>query len=48
MPKIRHSRTKKPPEGFEDIEETLQEFARKMKDGNISLLLFCYIYSLSS
>jgi hypothetical protein len=36
MPKIRHSRTKKPPEGFEDIEETLQEFARKMKDGNIS------------
>ncbi|GBC07584.1 hypothetical protein RclHR1_07550004 [Rhizophagus clarus] len=32
MPKIRHSRTKKPPEGFEDIEETLQEFARKMKD----------------
>ncbi|CAG8689137.1 1655_t:CDS:2 [Dentiscutata erythropus] len=32
MPKIRHARTKKPPEGFEDIEPTLLEFARKMKD----------------
>ena len=39
MPKIRHARTKKPPEGFEDIEETLQEFARKMKDGNNTNLL---------
>ncbi|CAG8577201.1 7201_t:CDS:2 [Diversispora eburnea] len=32
MPKIKHSRTKKPPEGFEDIEPTLLEFAQKMKD----------------
>ncbi|KAG9299432.1 hypothetical protein G9A89_009384 [Geosiphon pyriformis] len=32
MPKIRHLRTKKPPEGFEDIEPTLAEFAQKMKD----------------
>ncbi|CAJ0760954.1 16749_t:CDS:2, partial [Entrophospora sp. SA101] len=32
MPKIRHSRTKKPPQGFEDIEPVLLEFAQKMKD----------------
>ncbi|RUS15682.1 G10 protein [Endogone sp. FLAS-F59071] len=32
MPKIKTARTKQPPEGFADIEETLQEFAKKMKD----------------
>lgn len=33
MPKIRTTRTKKAPEGFDEIEPTLEEFARKMKDG---------------
>lgn len=34
MPPIRSSRNRKPPpEGFEDIEDTLLEFANKMKDG---------------
>ncbi|RUP51750.1 G10 protein [Jimgerdemannia flammicorona] len=32
MPKVKTSRTKKRPEGFEEIEETLQEFTKKMKD----------------
>ncbi|KAI8084379.1 bud site selection-related protein [Gilbertella persicaria] len=32
MPKIRTSRTKRPPEGFDEIEPTLEEFARKMKE----------------
>jgi hypothetical protein len=32
MPKIRRARSRKPPAGFEDIEETLQEFQRKMRD----------------
>jgi bud site selection protein 31 len=32
MPKVRHARSKKPPQGFDDIEPTLQEFAQRMKD----------------
>ncbi|KAI8049270.1 bud site selection-related protein [Syncephalis plumigaleata] len=32
MPKVRRSRGKKPPAGFDDIEETLLEFQRKMRD----------------
>ncbi|KAG0025572.1 Component of the SF3b subcomplex of the U2 snRNP [Podila clonocystis] len=33
MPKIRSSRTKRAPEGFDEIEPTLKEFQQKMKDG---------------
>ncbi|KLO05345.1 maternal g10 transcript [Schizopora paradoxa] len=32
MPKIRTSRTKRPPEGFEEIEDSLAEFTKKMRD----------------
>ncbi|KAK0553627.1 Component of the SF3b subcomplex of the U2 snRNP [Tilletia horrida] len=32
MPRIRTSRTKPPPEGFEDIEGVLEDYARKMRD----------------
>ncbi|CAM0134949.1 Component of the SF3b subcomplex of the U2 snRNP [Umbelopsis sp. WA50703] len=32
MPKIRTQRTKRPPEGFDDIEPTLREFDKKMRD----------------
>ena len=32
MPKIRTLKTKKAPEGFEDILPVLDEFARQMKD----------------
>lgn len=32
MPSIRTSRTKPPPEGFEDIEGILEDYARKMRD----------------
>ncbi|KAF9181477.1 Component of the SF3b subcomplex of the U2 snRNP [Haplosporangium sp. Z 767] len=32
MPKIRSSRTKRAPEGFDEIEPTLREFQLKMKD----------------
>ncbi|ETW84079.1 potassium:hydrogen antiporter [Heterobasidion irregulare TC 32-1] len=32
MPKIRTTRTKKPPEGFEDIEGVLDDYAKKMRD----------------
>ncbi|KAK9459246.1 G10 protein [Lipomyces oligophaga] len=32
MPKIRTSRTKKPPEGFQEIEDTLLEFSNRLKD----------------
>ncbi|KAG0034322.1 Component of the SF3b subcomplex of the U2 snRNP [Podila clonocystis] len=40
MPKIRSSRTKRAPEGFDEIEPTLKEFQQKMKDGKfISLVL---------
>jgi G10 protein len=34
MPKIRTSRTKAPPDGFDEIEPTLLEFTQRMKDGN--------------
>lgn len=33
MPKIRTTRTKRAPEGFDEIEPTLEEFAKKMKEG---------------
>lgn len=33
MPKIRTQRTKRPPEGFDEIEPTLREFEKKMRDG---------------
>jgi hypothetical protein len=36
MPKIRHARSRKPPEGFDEVEPTLQEFAQKMKDGKVT------------
>ncbi|CAG8558127.1 297_t:CDS:2 [Paraglomus occultum] len=32
MPKIRHARSRRPPEGFDEVEPTLLEFAQKMKD----------------
>lgn len=32
MPSIRTSRTKPPPEGFEEIEGVLEDYARKMRD----------------
>ncbi|KAH8925406.1 hypothetical protein BT69DRAFT_1279706 [Atractiella rhizophila] len=32
MPKVKTSRTKPPPEGFEEIEDILEEYARKMRD----------------
>ena len=33
MPKIRTSRTKAPPDGFDEIEPTLLEFSQRLKDG---------------
>ena len=33
MPKIKTSRTKPPPKGWDLIEPTLREFERKMRDG---------------
>lgn len=33
MPAIRTSRSRKAPEGFSEIEETLIEFDNKLKDG---------------
>ncbi|KAL1924738.1 uncharacterized protein VTP21DRAFT_4392 [Calcarisporiella thermophila] len=32
MPKIRHLRNKKPPEGFDEIEPMFLEFEKKMRD----------------
>jgi hypothetical protein len=32
MPKIKTSRTKPPPEGYEDIAPVLEDYARKMRD----------------
>ncbi|KAG2155066.1 G10 protein [Suillus bovinus] len=32
MPRIRTTRTKKPPEGYEDIESILDDYAKKMRD----------------
>lgn len=37
MPKIRTTRTKRAPEGFDEIEPTLEEFSKKMKEGIYSL-----------
>lgn len=40
MPPIRTNRNRKPPpDGFDDLEDTLLEFANKMKDGKLSSLL---------
>jgi bud site selection protein 31 len=40
MPKIRTSRTKAPPDGFDEIEPTLLEFAQRLKDGmSLSFIL---------
>lgn len=33
MPKIKTSRTKAPPEGFDEIEQILETYAGKMRDG---------------
>jgi G10 protein len=41
MPKIRTSRTKAPPDGFDEIEPTLIEFAQRLKDGTASPLTTC-------
>ena len=38
MPKIRTSRTKAPPDGFDEIEPTLLEFAQRLKDGTSASL----------
>lgn len=38
MPKIRTNRSKPPPEGFEEIEPILDEYARKMRDGQSTKL----------
>lgn len=38
MPKILHSRSKPPPEGWETIEPTLKELERKMRDGKSTQL----------
>ncbi|GAA6026311.1 hypothetical protein JCM11491_003536 [Sporobolomyces phaffii] len=32
MPKIKTNRTKPPPEGFDEIEDILEEYQRKMRD----------------
>ncbi|RKP35965.1 maternal g10 transcript [Dimargaris cristalligena] len=32
MPKIKTSRTRQPPEGWDDIEPTLEDFAQKMRE----------------
>ena len=32
MPKIRTNRTKPPPEGYEDIADILEDYAKKMRD----------------
>ncbi|KJE92008.1 cell cycle control protein cwf14 [Capsaspora owczarzaki ATCC 30864] len=32
MPKIRHNRSKPPPEGWDDIEPVLNDFAQKMRE----------------
>lgn len=46
MPPIRGTgrNRKPPPEGFDEIEDTLLEFANRMKDGVYGLI---YLYSLS-
>lgn len=46
MPKIRSSRTKRAPEGFDEIEPTLKEFQQKMKDGKFILPLCSPVPSL--
>jgi hypothetical protein len=43
MPKIRTTRTKRAPEGFDEIEPTLEEFAKKMKEGNLQLNFFFFL-----
>ena len=45
MPKIRTSRTKAPPDGFDDIEPTLIEFSQRLKDGTY-LVQVCLLTSV--
>ena len=33
MPKVRRQRMKPPPDGWDEIEPTLNEFERKMREG---------------
>jgi bud site selection protein 31 len=40
MPKIRTRNTKAPPEGFDEIEPTLLEFAQRLKDGTSPARIF--------
>lgn len=42
MPKIRRSR-KKPPDGWELIEPTLEELEQKMREGKHSSFIYVYI-----
>lgn len=37
MPKVKRSR-RQPPEGWELIEPTLEEFEEKMREGNLNLI----------
>ena len=39
MPKIRTSRTKAPPDGFDEIEPTLLEFNQRLKDSMLPISL---------
>ena len=41
MPKIRTSRTKAPPEGYDEIESVLDDYARKMRDAESSDVRLC-------
>ena len=38
MPAVRTSRSKKAPEGFSEIEDTLLEFENRLKDGKANFL----------
>jgi len=42
MPKIRTRNTRAPPEGFDEIEPTLLEFAQRLKDGTPSIPIPIY------
>ncbi len=42
MPKIRTRNTKAPPEGFDEIEPTLLEFAQRLKDGILPFAVFSF------
>ncbi|TIB71338.1 hypothetical protein E3Q24_02362 [Wallemia mellicola] len=46
MPKIRTQRTKQPPEGFEAIEQILDDYSRKMRDVEAESIDGKHIYDL--